>query len=205
MGSRCGLRERRRRQTSGEIRDAAVRLVLERGFDEVTIEEVCAEAGVSTRTFFNYFPSKESAIAYGPSDVPADLAAEFIARGPGPHCVVLEELIALAARHLRGMAPRREQVAGMLELAKSAPAVLTALLADFERFQMQLTEIVARRQGMRRDDEMPALISALASAAVRSGFERWATGEPMRGSEDTPMPYVEHAAALVKSIFAKTA
>lgn len=182
-----------------------MRLVLERGFDEVTIEEVCVEAGVSTRTFFNYFPSKESAIAYGPSDIPADLAADFVARGPGLHCAVLEELIALAAGHLRGMAPRREQVAGMLELAKSTPAVLAAFLADLERFQMQLTEIVARRQGMRCDDEMPALISALASAAVRLGFERWAGGEPINGAEDTPMPYVEHAAALVKSIYAKTA
>ena len=60
MTNQMGLRERRRRQTSADIRDAAVRLASDRGFDKVTIEEICAEAGISTRTFFNYFPTKES-------------------------------------------------------------------------------------------------------------------------------------------------
>ncbi len=73
MANHIGLRERRRRQTSADIRGAAVRLAQERGFDKVTIDEICAEAGISTRTFFNYFPNKESAIAYGPSDIPPEL------------------------------------------------------------------------------------------------------------------------------------
>src|SRR5271165_2273662 len=60
MRNHIGLRERRRRQTSADIRDAAVRLALQRGFDKVTIEEICVEAGISSRTFFNYFPNKES-------------------------------------------------------------------------------------------------------------------------------------------------
>jgi hypothetical protein len=96
----------------------------------------------------------------------------------------------------------REQAAGMLELAKTSPAVLAAFLAELERFQNQLTDIVARRQGMRPDDEIPALIAALALTAVRSGIERWAGGDA-QDSDDTPMPYVEHAAALVNSIFTK--
>ena len=198
----CGLRERRRRQTSADIRDAAVRLASERGFDKVTIEEICVEAGISPRTFFNYFPNKESAIAYGPSDIPVELVAEFVAAGPAPYSVVLAELITLAAHHLRDMPmpPKREQAVAMLELAKTTPAVLAAFLSDLERFQNQLTDIVARRQAMRPDDEIPALISALALTAVRSGIERWASTEP-DDPEDTPMPYVERAAALVNSIF----
>jgi AcrR family transcriptional regulator len=200
MANPVGLRERRRRQTSADIRGAAVRLALARGFDKVTIDEICAEAGVSTRTFFNYFPNKESAIAYGPSDIPPELTADFVAAGPAPYQVVLAELISLAAHHLRDMPPDRDQAAGMLELAKTTPGVLAALLADLERFQNQLTDIVTRRQAMLPDDEIPALISALALTAIRSGIERWASEEP-RDDEDTPMPYVEHAAALVNSIF----
>lgn len=200
MANQMGLRERRRRQTSADIRDAAVRLTLQRGFDKVTVEEICVEAGISTRTFFNYFPAKESAIAYGPSDIPAELAVDFVAAGPAPYRVVLAELITLAAHHLRDMPLRRELAAGMLELAKTTPAVLAAFLADLEGFQNQLTDIVARRQAMRPDDEIPALIAALALTAVRSGIERWAGGEP-EDSDDTPMPYVERAAALVMSIF----
>ncbi len=202
MMKQIGLRERRRRQTSADIRDAAVRLAQERGFDKVTIEEICLAAGISTRTFFNYFPNKESAIAYGPSDLPAELAADFVAAGPATYRVVLAELITLAAHHLRDMPPRREKAAAMLELAKTSPAVLMAFLAELERFQNQLTDIVARRQGMRADDEIPALISALALTAVRSGIERWASAE-LQDPDDTPMPYVERAAALVSSIFTK--
>lgn len=202
MANPVGLRERRRRQTSADIRDAAVRLAQERGFDKVTIDEICADAGVSTRTFFNYFPNKESAIAYGPSDIPPELVAEFVAAGPAPYSVVLAELIALAAHHLRDVPPKREQAAGMLELAKTSPAVLAAFLAELERFQNHLTDVVARRQDMRPDDEIPALIAALALTAVRSGIERWSSGE-VGSTDDTPMPYVERAAALVNSIFTK--
>jgi AcrR family transcriptional regulator len=200
MTNQMGLRERRRRQTSADIRDAAVRLAQERGFDKVTIEEICGEAGISTRTFFNYFPNKESAIAYGPSDIPAELVADFVAAGPAPYSVVLAELITLAAHHLRDVPPRRELAAGMLELAKTSPAVLAAFLADLERFQNQLTDIIVCRQGMQPDDEMAALISALALTAVRSGLEKWARGKA-KETDDTPMPYVERAAALVNSIF----
>jgi AcrR family transcriptional regulator len=195
-----GLRERRRRQTSADIRDAALRLARQRGFDKVTIDAICAEAGVSSRTFFNYFPNKESAITYGPSDIPPELVDEFVAAGPASYSVVLAELIALAAHHLRDVPPAREQATTMLELAKTTPAVLSAFLADLERFQNHLTDIVARRQGMQADDEIPALISALALTAVRSGIQSW-TGADPQDADDTPMPYVERAAALVNSIF----
>jgi AcrR family transcriptional regulator len=200
VGNPLGLRERRRRQTSADIRDAAVRLARARGFDKVTIDEICTEAGISSRTFFNYFSNKESAIAYGPSDIPAELVAEFVAAGPAPYSVVLAELITLAAHHLRDMPPARELAEGCLELAKTTPAVLSAFLADLERFQNHLTDVVARRQAMGPDDEIPALISALALTAVRSGIESWTRGGP-KDADDTPMPYVEHAAALVNSIF----
>jgi AcrR family transcriptional regulator len=196
-----GLRERRRRQTSADIRGAAVRLARERGWDKVTVEGICNEAGISTRTFFNYFPNKESAIAYGPSDIPPELVEEFVAAGPAPYSVVLAELITLAAHHVRDVPPEREQAEAMLELAKTTPAVLAAFLADLERFQNHLTEIVSRRQAMGPDDEISALISALAITAIRSGLESWSSGGA-KDPDDTPMPYVERAAALVNGIFA---
>src|ERR1700691_2687560 len=75
------LRARRRRQTTADIHDAALRLARQEGFDNVTIEQISAEAGVSQRTFFNYFPTKESAVAYAQLEIPDELAAEFISRG----------------------------------------------------------------------------------------------------------------------------
>lgn len=56
------LRERRREQTWTAIHEAALKRVREYGMRGTTVEEIAQEAGVSPRTFFNYFPSKEDAV-----------------------------------------------------------------------------------------------------------------------------------------------
>lgn len=56
------LRERRRRQTARDIQTAAVTVALRNGFDQMTTEAIAIEAGISTRTFFNYYNNKQAAI-----------------------------------------------------------------------------------------------------------------------------------------------
>ena len=60
--SGVSLRDRQRTATWQAIHEAAYQLVDERGLSSVTVEEIVAAAGVSQRTFFNYFPSKEDAV-----------------------------------------------------------------------------------------------------------------------------------------------
>ena len=55
-----GLRERKKRQMRKLISDTATAMFLERGFDEVRVTEVAAQCGVSEKTVYNYFPTKES-------------------------------------------------------------------------------------------------------------------------------------------------
>ena len=57
-----GLRERKKIKARLAIERAALELVLERGYDGTTIEDVCARAEISKKTFFNYFPSKSAAV-----------------------------------------------------------------------------------------------------------------------------------------------
>jgi AcrR family transcriptional regulator len=56
-----GIRERNRVRTQGQLAEAALQLFLAKGFDETTVDEVAERAGVSRRTFFRYFDSKEAA------------------------------------------------------------------------------------------------------------------------------------------------
>lgn len=62
MQQPVSLRERKRTDTYQAIHDAAAELVLARGLHHVTVEQIAEHAGVSPRTFFNYFPTKEDAV-----------------------------------------------------------------------------------------------------------------------------------------------
>lgn len=55
-----GLRELRRRETERRIVRHTLRLTADRGFDGFTVQELAEAVGISRRTFFNYFPSKET-------------------------------------------------------------------------------------------------------------------------------------------------
>src|SRR4051812_41444159 len=62
MSEGLGHRERRKRATRASLSWAAIRLTVERGYDKVRVEDIADAAGVSPRTFNNYFASKAEAI-----------------------------------------------------------------------------------------------------------------------------------------------
>src|SRR5258707_12552209 len=68
QASGLGLRERKKQQTREALSWAALRLAVERGIGNVLVEDIAAEAGVSPRTFNNYFSSKAEAIVWRHTD-----------------------------------------------------------------------------------------------------------------------------------------
>ncbi len=77
-----GLRERKRRLTRQTISDAATTMFATRGFDHVTVSEVAARVGVSEKTIYNYFPTKESMVLDAADDTLVQLAQALRERGP---------------------------------------------------------------------------------------------------------------------------
>src|ERR1700712_5787705 len=63
--ARVGARELARRAMTAQIGDTAVELFLERGFDETTVDDICAATGISRTSFFRYFGSKEDVLMRG--------------------------------------------------------------------------------------------------------------------------------------------
>lgn len=76
-----GVRERKRRETLRRITDAGVCLFIEKGFDGTTVEEIAASAGISRRTFFHYFESKDDILLSLQSNIGEMFAAE-VRRAP---------------------------------------------------------------------------------------------------------------------------
>jgi AcrR family transcriptional regulator len=70
------LRDRKRRQTRGRIAEAAFALFDERGFDEVTVDDIAAPAEVGRKTFFRYFGDKEKVVFSRESDTLRELDSE---------------------------------------------------------------------------------------------------------------------------------
>lgn len=78
-----GLRERKKRLTRQEISDIATWMFCDRGFEHVSVSEIAAEAGVSEKTVYNYFPSKELLVFDQADETETAIAAAMRDRAPG--------------------------------------------------------------------------------------------------------------------------
>ena len=137
------LSQRRRSQTREEIHRVAVDLVLERGLANVTVDDIAAAAGVSPRTFFNYFPTKRDALVWEPPQLPAESLTRFVTGDGRLRDDLRDLLVAYVER-----SPRRRDDIQRLHAVVSAHPELSPLAQErFRRFEAILAEAVARRLG----------------------------------------------------------
>lgn len=163
QGSACGLRERKKQQTRGAIHDAALELVTEHGLAGVTVEEICAAAGVSSRTFFNYFPSKgDAALGLGPSTVPEDARAAFLA-GTGS---LVADCCDLVARTVTLPEDRRR----MKRLVQARPEMVPTMLQWMSDTRARVADVAAERV----DEDTARTAVTLVMAAVIEATHRYA-------------------------------
>lgn len=189
-----GLRERKRIATRRAIQLAALQLATERGFDRVTIDEISHAANVSPRTFFNYFPSKESAIIGELPELPDEAEIErFISAGPEePILDGLSTLLiaAIDAGELGDASPLGQQSATMQEmhllrraLLKDNPELFAQRMATMHKFEDALSAVVQRRlahddPALAADEETlhqrARLVTYVAFAGMRHAWSCWA-------------------------------
>ncbi|MEE3100504.1 MAG: helix-turn-helix domain-containing protein [Pseudomonadota bacterium] len=167
------LRERRRRQTARDLQETTIRLARERGgLDAVTTDMIAAEAGISVRTFFNYFTNKEAAVVGDPPDFPRDAGERFVA-GRGP---LAEDLRTLMRAHLARMEIRPETLRALLDLAQAHPKVRRVHDEAMRGLRDGMTRLVRRRLP-ERDAWTVALLAALALETARLALDAWKDGE----------------------------
>ena len=166
------LREQRRERNAREIQQTAISLFAERGYAAVTVEDIAREAGISERTFFRYFASKDHL-----------LVAEAGRRIDVIHDSLLSQDETLDAwQALRNavldQSASEEQVgrnaAIWAHLTKEAPALLAKMIMHGALESTHNIEVeLARRLGVPATDALPDVMMRVTLAAVQSAYLRW--------------------------------
>ncbi|WP_315914194.1 TetR family transcriptional regulator [Arthrobacter sp. lap29] len=171
-----GLRARKREATRSAITKAARIFTAQSGLNGFTIEQLCEEVGVSRRTFFNYFPSKEDAIiGYLQDEFPADAMAVFLACGkadkdpegnpagePWPLSTTLvQDLFTLACAMTEQMDFSRGHIQDLLAAMKKEPQLMIKVIGSAHAREQEFAELIAQREQLPVDDPMARMAAAL--------------------------------------------
>ena len=167
-----GLRERKKRARRAALIDAAQQLVAELGLDAVTVEMISAEAGVSARTFFNYFESKDDAVLGAEdSGLPEDVVRTFVDGGPTGR--LLSDVQALVASLLMPHAEAHDRVARAMDLMQQEPRLLQRHVVWMDRHKNQLTELFDARRATAPFTTDNELLTMLVLLLIRTALVAW--------------------------------
>jgi AcrR family transcriptional regulator len=215
--SELGLRERKRIATRRAIQLAAVELASDRGFDRVTIDEISHTANVSPRTFFNYFPSKESAIIGELPELPDQESIDrFVDAGPGEPILEGISTLLIAAIDLgdtdgsqgdSGSDPQSMQRLHTMRraLLKDNPELFALRMASMHKFEDALSGVVQSRLAHDEPDiaddpealhQRARLVTYVAFAGMRHAWSCWADHGGVEPLSDRLRSSFEQLAAL---------
>lgn len=174
-----GLRERKKADTRRALSDAALQLALERGVDNVTREDIANAAGVSLRTFTNYFTGKREAIAYRQTERLRRSVADFRCR-PADEPLwtsITHAVLTPLEEDFEGSdgVPDRRQLAAVRKLLMS-PQIRHAASGDL--FDTWL-EAIAERTGTDPERDMyPRLVVAVVRAVGDAAMDCYVSADP---------------------------
>ena len=166
------LRQRKRQQTRQELIGAAMRLFEKRGYEQTTVAEIAAAAGVSTKTFFNYFASKDEVLFPHLSRRIEAAVALIEQRSPGDQ---MADVLVSAMQHMLADALTEEVDGGLaavrLPMIMSVPAVQAATLHRYFLAEAQLAQALHRAYQDTLDAAAAAaVIGSVMGAAVATAL-----------------------------------
>ena len=188
-----GLRERKKRETRATLSRAAMRLCVQRGWDDVSLADIAEAADVSERTFRNYFASKAEAIAATHLERALRTADELRARPPDEP--LWDALTASVLAQFDGTTDIQPTawLAGVRRVF-AEPAVQGEILKANAAAQEELARAIAERTGLDLErDVYPRLLASVVGAASGTAIGHWF------GNEDSVVPHIRSALDQVRA------
>ncbi|GAB2518874.1 TetR/AcrR family transcriptional regulator [Nocardiopsis aegyptia] len=178
------LRERKKLRTRRSLADTALRMFLERGYHEVTLEELVSAVEVSMRTFFRYYSSKEEVAMAAENELWDAYAGEVDRRKlTGPVLAHLRECYAAAVRGRS--ADWSERYLACRGLAARTPALRVYHAGTTQDLQLRIIETLEKEFDTdSRADVRLRLIADMALASVRYGTKNWMRAHRHSGRPD---------------------
>jgi AcrR family transcriptional regulator len=168
--------ERRRRLIRRDIEERALELLAERGYDGVSTEELAAAAGVSTRTFFRYFATKDDLLMAMPQRVAESLCASAIERPREETLIEAWRAVATGADSWRHPEDLRTAVHFQRMLAKS-PGLPNRIIRNGVLLAPFVAAVATRLDVDPENDLRPEVYGAAIRSALHVAVERWASDE----------------------------
>ena len=174
----AGLRERKKARTRASLREHALRLFREKGYQNTTVEQIAAAAEVSPSTFFRYFPTKEDLVLQDDMDIRMIEAFEHQPPGLGPIAAVraaIQEM--LASYDTADIDLVRETT----RLMMTVPEIRARAMDEFVRTITVVAGAVAKRAGRAPDDlavrtVAGAIVGVIMSITMPS-WDGWSEGD----------------------------
>ncbi|WP_269858375.1 TetR/AcrR family transcriptional regulator [Streptomyces sp. RPT161] len=169
MSETMGRRERKKAATRQALADAALRLFLERGYDQVSIKDVADAADVSTTTLFKHFPGKEALVFDEDADLEAALVAAVRERPQGQSIPAALRAHVIHAK--LGSATPDPGFARFVQLTEETPALREYAHRMWMRHETALARAIAEDIGAPEDDIACAALAhfALEAASLARG------------------------------------
>jgi len=184
-----GLREHKKRLTRQQISDTATWMFAERGYDHVRIADVADAAGVSEKTVYNYFPTKESLVFDREEEITAQLVGALRDRGPGTSPVQAFVASMEDEEQRYGIVP--PEAVWMLrafdELVTSTPELVAAARAMTSRVIAAIAAVLAQDLELDPRDPEPQIVAhalmglwELRESSMSRRIEDGLTGQALR-------------------------
>jgi AcrR family transcriptional regulator len=167
-------RDQHKMRTRRAIQQAALELFAEQGYDETTTEAIAERAGVSPRTFFRYFATKESALFVGGFGWFQSLTDVYLAQPAtlGDLDAQRDSFVELAP----GLVRRRRSLLLYKQAVASSPTLRGRVLDLQAEDVAHLAGAIAARHGLAEPDERCMVVATLALTTHRRALDRWLRG-----------------------------